>query len=139
MNISLGLMYALCVSAKAANIRCSICTPRLPLLRRWQAAGVPLKQARSAAVLLCSLSAAVARGDSSLHHVAWCSAYCEGQVLCSVLSCMVRAVWSELRLIHRPTSHDHEYYKASTVAQFRVEHVLDSLKSKLDLLGTPSA
>jgi hypothetical protein len=46
LNMSVGLLYALCVNANNANVRCGFCVPRSQLLRRWQGAGVRMKEAR---------------------------------------------------------------------------------------------
>ena len=44
LNMSVGLLYALCVNADEANVRCGFCVPRSQLLRRWQGAGVRMKE-----------------------------------------------------------------------------------------------
>jgi hypothetical protein len=44
LNMSVGLLYALCVNANASNVRCGFCVPRSQLLRRWQGAGVRMKE-----------------------------------------------------------------------------------------------
>lgn len=44
LNMSVGLLYALCVNANNANVRCGFCVPRSQLLRRWQGAGVKMKE-----------------------------------------------------------------------------------------------
>jgi hypothetical protein len=46
LNMSVGLLYALCVNANNANVRCGFCVPRSQLLRRWQGAGVRMKEVR---------------------------------------------------------------------------------------------
>jgi len=44
LNMSVGLLYALCVNADDAAVRCGFCVPRSQLLRRWQGAGVRMRE-----------------------------------------------------------------------------------------------
>lgn len=52
LNMSVGLLYALCVNAEEANVRCGFCVPRSQLLRRWQGAGVRMKEVDSSMRLI---------------------------------------------------------------------------------------
>ena len=36
LNLSIGLLYAICVHAADSDVSCAFCTPPLQLLRRWQ-------------------------------------------------------------------------------------------------------
>lgn len=44
LNVSVGLLYALCNAAIAAGASAGFCVPRPQLLRRWLQAGVHMKQ-----------------------------------------------------------------------------------------------
>lgn len=44
LNMSVGLLYALCVNATASDVSCGFCVPRSQLLKRWQGAGVRMKE-----------------------------------------------------------------------------------------------
>jgi kinesin family protein 4/21/27 len=44
LNVSVGLLYALCNAATAAGASAGFCVPRPQLLRRWLQAGVHMKQ-----------------------------------------------------------------------------------------------
>ena len=36
LNMSVGLLYALCVNATDSDVSCGFCVPRSQLLKRWQ-------------------------------------------------------------------------------------------------------
>ncbi|EFJ50779.1 inversion kinesin InvA [Volvox carteri f. nagariensis] len=44
LNMSIGLLYALCNHAIENGIRCGFCVPRPQLLKRWMQAGVKMEQ-----------------------------------------------------------------------------------------------
>ena len=44
LNVSVGLLYALCAAARAAGATAGLCAPRPQLLRRWLQAGVAMRQ-----------------------------------------------------------------------------------------------
>lgn len=57
LNMSIGLLYALCNHARDQSIRCGFCVPRPQLLRRWLQAGVRMKQITSPLRLIYPSSA----------------------------------------------------------------------------------
>ncbi|GFH15117.1 kinesin-like protein, partial [Haematococcus lacustris] len=44
LNMSIGLLYALCNHALDSGIKCGFCVPRPQLLKRWLQAGVKMRQ-----------------------------------------------------------------------------------------------
>lgn len=47
LNMSIGLLYALCNHALENGVACGFCVPRPQLLRRWLQAGARMKQITS--------------------------------------------------------------------------------------------
>ncbi|GFR41808.1 hypothetical protein Agub_g2578 [Astrephomene gubernaculifera] len=52
LNMSIGLLYALCNHAIENGIRCGFCVPRPQLLKRWMQAGVKMEQVKTALTLI---------------------------------------------------------------------------------------
>lgn len=52
LNMSIGLLYALCNHAIESGIRCGFCVPRPQLLKRWMQAGVKMEQVKTALKLI---------------------------------------------------------------------------------------
>ncbi|PNW77017.1 hypothetical protein CHLRE_10g418950v5 [Chlamydomonas reinhardtii] len=57
LNMSIGLLYALCNHAIENGIRCGFCVPRPQLLKRWMQAGVKMEQVKTALTLIYPQSA----------------------------------------------------------------------------------
>jgi hypothetical protein len=57
LNVSVGLLYALCAAAQAAGARAGFCVPRPQLLKRWLQAGVKMRQVQGPAKLIYPPSA----------------------------------------------------------------------------------
>ncbi|KAI8464145.1 MAG: P-loop containing nucleoside triphosphate hydrolase protein [Monoraphidium minutum] len=57
LNVSVGLLYALCAAAQAAGARVGFCVPRPQLLKRWLQAGVRMRQVEGPARLIYPPSA----------------------------------------------------------------------------------
>ncbi|KAG2492591.1 hypothetical protein HYH03_009252 [Edaphochlamys debaryana] len=52
LNMSIGLLYALCNHAIENGIRCGFCVPRPQLLKRWMQAGVKMEQVKTTLTLI---------------------------------------------------------------------------------------
>ncbi|GLC45429.1 hypothetical protein PLESTB_000619800 [Pleodorina starrii] len=52
LNMSIGLLYALCNHAIENGIRCGFCVPRPQLLKRWMQAGVKMEQVKTSLTLI---------------------------------------------------------------------------------------
>jgi len=52
LNVSVGLLYALCAAAQDAGARAGFCVPRPQLLKRWLQAGVKMRQVQGPAKLI---------------------------------------------------------------------------------------
>mmetsp|Transcript_2102 Transcript_2102/g.5351 ORF Transcript_2102/g.5351 Transcript_2102/m.5351 type:complete len:931 (+) Transcript_2102:94-2886(+) len=57
LNMSIGLLFALCTHALDNGIRCGFCVPRPQLLKRWLQAGVRMRQIQSELKLIYPPSA----------------------------------------------------------------------------------
>lgn len=57
LNMSIGLLYALCSHARESAVRCGFCVPRPQLLKRWLQAGVKMKQIQTPLKLIYPPSA----------------------------------------------------------------------------------
>lgn len=57
LNVSVGLLYALCAAAADAGARAGFCVPRPQLLKRWLQAGVKMRQVAGPAKLIYPPSA----------------------------------------------------------------------------------
>jgi hypothetical protein len=57
LNVSVGLLYALCAAAQDAGATAGFCVPRPQLLKRWLQAGVKMRQVQGPAKLIYPPSA----------------------------------------------------------------------------------
>lgn len=163
LNVSIGLMYALCNLAKELGAAAGFCVPRPQLLRRWLQVGgavvcmwpgsvwlfttlherlmcACLAMAASAyQTVPCNLCASTCASASPLWF-ATAVAYC-----CHLLRCCcpqsgvkMKQVSPPTKLIYPPSAHDYTYYKSSTVAYFLVDEVKESLGKVLSMLKQAS-
>ncbi len=133
LNMSIGLLYALCNYALDNDVRC-VCMPLIV-----QPVGLP-SPARlpppPARPLLCPRAALTApRGPARPRRCGFCVP--RPQLLRRWLQhgVRMRQIPTPVKLIYPPSAHDYDYYKASTVAYFMVDGVKAGLAEVLGLLA----